>query len=169
MTSMSTCMSQPRLRAPRLARLRRALAMAAAATVMSGLAVTAGTTPASADVSVGPDVGVQFHGMWSNYTDAQRAPVLDKMAAAHVQWVRLDVSWSMLQPDGPSSYNTWGVNFVDRVVTMATSRHLKVLVTLWLTPKWANGGAGERGAPEEPQGYARGARGGPARSGAQGP
>src|SRR4051794_30061999 len=104
-------------------RARRALAAALAAVLLTGLVAATGATSATAQTTPpGPDFGVQFHGMWSNYTDAQRAVVLDKMAAAHVGWVRLDVSWAMLQPDGPSSYNTWGVNFVDRVVTMATSR-----------------------------------------------
>ena len=116
----------------------------------TAFAAAADTTPAPM-----PAVGVQFHGMWTDYTDAQRATVLDDLAAAHVGWVRLDVSWAMLQPDGPGSYSPWGVDFVDRVVNMAHDRGLKVLVTLWLTPGWANGNAGERTLPTDPADYAR--------------
>jgi hypothetical protein len=124
------------------------VALAASSTLSLG---TGTAYAAAAD----PAVGVQFHGMWSDYTDAERATVLDDLAAAHVKWVRLDVSWAMLQPDGPDSYSTWGVNFVDRVVDMARARGLNVLVTLWLTPGWANGGAGERTLPTDPADYAR--------------
>lgn len=106
-----------------------------------------------------PEVGVQFHGMWSDTTDEQRALFLDQLAEAGGLWVRLDVSWAMLQPDGPDSYDlAWGVPFVDRVLSMITQRGLRPLVTLWLTPEWANGGAGERTAPDEPADYARAAQ-----------
>ncbi len=103
-------------------------------------------------------VGVQFHGMWSMYSDLQRAEVLDKLQAAGVRSVRLDVSWAMLQPVGASSYDPWGVGFVNRVIGMANARGIKPLVTLWLTPAWANRGQGERVLPDNPADYARVAR-----------
>lgn len=83
---------------------------------------------------------------------------MDRLAAAGATEVRIDVSWAMLQPTGRDSYDLrWGVPFVDRVVKMATSRGLRPLVTLWLTPAWANNGAGERVLPNDPQDYARAA------------
>ena len=134
----------------------RSLFVLLIALVLFGSALdVVGTPAAHAADAPRPQVGVQFHGMWSDYTDAQRAQVLDDLAAAHVGWVRLDVSWAMLQPDGPNSYSTWGVGFVDSVVNAAAARGLKVLVTLWLTPAWANGGAGERVLPTDPADYAR--------------
>lgn len=110
-----------------------------------------------------PAFGAQFHGMWSNYTDAQRAVVLDQLKSAGATWVRIDVSWAMVQPNPPSYPNGgydlgWGVPFVDRVVTMATSRGLKPLITFWLTPSWANGGAGSRTLPTDVTNYANAAR-----------
>jgi beta-xylosidase len=130
----------------------------AAATVVA-LAGTALVTPAAHAATSGdvPAAGVVFHGMWSSYSDAQRAEVLDKMAAAHVGWVRLDVSWAMLQPNGPDSYDAWGVSFIDRVLGMITARGIKPLVMLWMTPDWANGGKGARVAPTNPADYARAA------------
>jgi polysaccharide biosynthesis protein PslG len=141
-------------------RLRRLTArLALAATFLAGTLATLGTSSAEAAAPANmPAVGAQFHGMWTDYTDAQRAEVLDQLAAAGVGWVRLDVSWAMLQPDGPDSYSTWGVNFVDRVVDMAHERGLKVLVLFWLTPGWANGGAGERVLPTRVSDYANAAR-----------
>lgn len=146
---------------PTGSRLRRLAArLALTATVAAGSLTTVAATAAEAAGSGSdlPAVGAQFHGMWTDYTDAERAEVLDKLAAAHVGWVRLDVSWAMLQPDGADSYSTWGVNFVDRVVDMANARGLKVMVLFWLTPGWANGGAGERVLPTRVSDYANAAR-----------
>jgi polysaccharide biosynthesis protein PslG len=93
--------------------------------------------------------------MWSIYNEAQRALVLDKMRAAGVKSVRLDVSWGMLQPYNASSYDAWGTSFVDSVVGMANARGIKPLITLWLTPAWANGGRGDRVLPTNSADYAR--------------
>lgn len=100
-------------------------------------------------------VGVQFHGLWADYTDGERAEVLDRLAEAGVESVRIDVSWAMLQPDGPEGFSSWGVRFVDDVLGMAVERGLQPLVTLWLTPEWANGGRGERVLPDDPADYGR--------------
>ncbi|MEN3360937.1 MAG: polysaccharide biosynthesis protein PslG [Mycobacteriales bacterium] len=135
-------------------------ALAVAATVAGGAGTAwadqAAATKAAA--SAPASVGVQFHGMWTMYTDAQRVQVLDKLQAAGAHSVRLDVAWTMLQPDGPGSYYAWGVAFVDRVIAMANQRGIKPLVTLWLTPEWANRGQGERVLPDNPADYARVAR-----------
>jgi hypothetical protein len=117
-----------------------------------------GTARPETVVTVPRPVGVQFHGMWADYTDHTRAIVLDKLRAAGVTTVRMDVSWAMLQPLNGSSYDPWGVGFVDRVIKMAAARGIRPLVTLWLTPGWANGGSGERVLPSNPADYARVAR-----------
>lgn len=136
--------------------LRRTLALAALSAVVFGSGVAVAESAAAA--SARPQVGVQFKGMWSDYTDAERAAVLDKLAAAGIDTVRIDVSWAMLQPTGPDSYDAWGVGFVDRVITMARDRGLAPLITLWMTPAWANGGRGDRALPTNPADYARAAR-----------
>jgi hypothetical protein len=149
-------MNMAAVRSLGLARIRRHSVLAAVAAAM--LATVAGFWPsrgAAATDAVTPAFGVQFHGMWSDYTDAERARVLDELKAAQVKWIRLDVGWSMLQPDGQDSYSPWGVGFVDRVIDMAANRGLKVLVTLWLTPAWANHARGERTLPDDPADYAR--------------
>jgi hypothetical protein len=100
-------------------------------------------------------VGVQFHGLWTDYTDAERVRVLDMLRAAGTESVRIDVSWAMLQPDGPGGFSEWGVDFVDRVLDMANERGLDPLVMLWLSPDWATGGRGERSLPEDPADFGR--------------
>jgi hypothetical protein len=145
--------------------LAGAVATAAMASVIGGASTawadTAAATPAATATTAAPiriSVGVQFHGMWQMYTDAQRATVLDRLSAAGSRSVRLDVSWAMLQPTGPNSYDNWGVGFVDRVINMAAARNIKPLVILWLTPQWANHGQAERVLPDNPADYARVAR-----------
>jgi hypothetical protein len=113
--------------------------------------------PADGEASGSPPraVGCGFHGLWSIYDDVRRASVLDRLREAGVRSVRIDLSWVMLQPDGPTSYYPWGVALVDHVIEMANERGIAPLMTLWLTPPWANGGAGERALPDHPADYAR--------------
>ena len=100
-------------------------------------------------------LGVQFHGLWSHQTAATRATTLDMIKASGARWVRIDVSWAMIQPKEGSYDLVWGVPKVDTVISEARARGLKVLVTFWLTPGWANGGRGERYGPTDPADYAR--------------
>ena len=102
-----------------------------------------------------PEMAVQFHGMWAAYTDDQRMATLNQLQAANIRSVRLDVSWAMLQPTNATSYDPWGVAFVDRVIDMINAHSMSALVTLWLTPTWANGGKGEHTLPTDPADYAR--------------
>jgi hypothetical protein len=98
----------------------------------------------------GPAVGVQLHGMWNDYSDAQRLAVLDKIAAGHMRWVRIDMGWSSFQDRCRSCYNSWYMDRADFVVNAARQRGLQVLVTAWRTPGWANGGAGDLAPPANP-------------------
>ena len=105
----------------------------------SGSTLSATTNPL-------PEFGTQFHGMWSSYTDTQRAMVLDTLKANGVTTVRLDVSWAMLNPTS-ATWDTWGTNFVTRVLKMITDRGMKPMVMVWLTPKWVSGTTDDRVAP----------------------
>lgn len=145
-----------------LARAAAALGVAAPLVLSGGTAWAAPlwsapppVTAAVAGASTGVPVGANFHGMWSTYSDAQRILLLDGLKAAGADSVRLDVSWGMLQPTGPTTYDAWGTGFVDRVIAMANARGIKPLVMLWMTPGWANGNAGDRVLPTNPADYAR--------------
>ena len=126
---------------------------------VSAMSVLAGTLPALAQKSATgveiPVTGVQFHGMWSDYTWEQRIEVLDKMAAAGMKWVRVDMGWGSFQENGPDSYSQWYIDRADRVVNEARARGLNVLATIWWTPGWANGNAGRETPPTDPQAYGR--------------
>ena len=134
-------------------RTNQAFIMLAAAVLAVALAA-----PASAQSSPRvPRFGVQFHAMWADYTDAQRIAVLDKMAAAGAEWVRIDFGWSSLQSSGPNSYATWYINRADMVVDAARARGIKVLMGFGRTPMWANGGRAPNVPPTDPADYARAA------------
>lgn len=96
------------------------------------------------------EFGAQFHGTWSDYSDSERAQVLDTLQANGATTVRIDVSWRMLQPDGPGEFDAWGAEQVDAAITAAVQRGLRPLVTLWMSPQWATGSTDERVAPSTP-------------------
>jgi hypothetical protein len=129
--------------------------LATTAVIASGFAVTASPASANVNPATTPDLGVQFHAMWSSYTDTQRIDVLNKMHAYGVTTVRIDVSWAMLQPTNSTTYDAWGTSFVDNVINLSIARGITPLITLWLTPGWANNNAGEHVLPTNVADYAR--------------
>jgi polysaccharide biosynthesis protein PslG len=108
--------------------------------------------------SGGAALGVQFHCNWAFYTNADRLAVLDKLKAAGVGWVRIDTAWSGMEAARKGDRNAWYIRMVDFCIDEARERGIKVLVTLWMTPPWANGGASTRVPPADPQDYADFAR-----------
>ncbi len=133
---------------------RRLMAIVTCLAAFAVATVGLGVDPAAAAPTT-PAVGVQFHGMWSDYTDAQRIEVLDKMAAAGVTWVRLDLGWSSFQEVSRDAYSSWYIRRADFIVDAARARGIKVLGTLWQTPAWANGGRGMIVPPTDANDYAR--------------
>lgn len=140
--------------------MRRASVGGLVAALVSSL-VLAGTPVHSASPetqelaapSAGPQVGVQFHAMWSDYSDAERLEVLDRVAAAGMEWVRIDMGWSSFFETCKTCQADYHVDLADFVVDAANERGLKVLATLWRTPDWANGGAGVYAPPTDPADY----------------
>ena len=123
--------------------------VADAATAASATEVAVSAVRATAQDS--PRFGVQFHGTWGDYDDNERARVLNTLSTHGASTVRIDVSWRMLQPDGPGAFDPWGVQQVDSAVDAAVARGMEPLVTLWMTPRWVTGSDDERVAPSTPQ------------------
>jgi hypothetical protein len=61
----------------------------------------------------------------------------------------------MLQPTNSTTYDAWGTSFVDNVINLSIARGITPLITLWLTPGWANNNAGEHVLPTNVADYAR--------------
>ena len=114
--------------------------------------------PPPPPVGAGPAIGAQFHCNWAVYTNADRIAVLDKLQAAGVRWVRIDTAWNGIEGAYKGERNLWHIGMVDFCVNEARARGMKVLITLWLTPSWANGGQSDKVPPTNPQDYADFAR-----------
>jgi hypothetical protein len=80
------------------------------------------------------------------------------MKAAGVSWVRIDAAWAGIEDTVKGARNAWYLGQLDYCVNEAGKRGIKVLVTLWWTPAWANGGRGTTAPPSNPQDYADFAR-----------
>jgi hypothetical protein len=129
----------------------------AVSTFASLLILVAPPTPAGSQVPSRPEVGVNLHVMWSDWTGEQRSETLQKMADAGMEWIRIDFAWASLQPDGPNDYSSWIVEWAERYAAEAHAHGMKVLATFWNTPGWANGGAGRDVPPDDPADFARAA------------
>jgi len=105
-----------------------------------------------------PAIGTQFHCNSNFYTDSDRLAVLDKLKAAGVTWVRIDTAWAGIEASAKGDRNAWYLRMVDFCVNAARRRGIHVLITLWRTPAWANGGRGELVPPTNPADYADFAR-----------
>lgn len=81
--------------------------------------------------------------------------VMDRLAAAGAGWVRVDVGWQTLQPDGPGPFEPWYARLIDDVVAGAQERGLKVILDFWLTPPWASASGSPYAPPTDPATYAR--------------
>jgi hypothetical protein len=100
-----------------------------------------------------PIVGVNFHAVWDYRSDAERFALLDKLAAAGLSWVRVDLCWCQFQSHAPGTINGSYVEQVDRIVDAARQRRLRVLAILWGTPPWANGGGDLNVPPKNAREY----------------
>ena len=84
----------------------------------------------------------------------RRRKILDRIARAHASWIRIDIGWASLEPNGSGQYAEWYVRLIDNVLREADRRDLKVLAMFWATPAWANGGRRPRVPPTDEADYA---------------
>jgi hypothetical protein len=94
-----------------------------------------------------------FHCTWPRYSDSERTLVADRLKAAGITWVRIDVSWSQIENTGKGARNASYLQRVDGCVDLARNRGLSVLLQLWQTPGWANGGKGVIDPPTNPSDF----------------
>ena len=80
--------------------------------------------------------------------------VMDRLQQAGAGWVRIDVGWSALQPNGPDAFDEWYAELLDDVIAGARARDLRVIVSLWLTPAWASDSGSVYAPPSDVSDYA---------------
>src|SRR5919197_814663 len=140
--------------------VKRAGAVCAVITAAVVLLTAAGTRAerVRATAAGQPVVGVVFHGTWSSYTPHDRTVILDRLRAAGVRWVRLDLGWRSFQEQRRGPFSTWYVRLADRVVDKCRARGIRVLAVVHMTPAWANGGEAASVPPRDPADLGRFAR-----------
>ncbi len=135
----------------------------------SSAAPTAAVARAAASAPAGPvgtggaraiplDFGVAYGDTLPFDSDQQLDSALNDAVTLGATWVRTDLSWEDIQPDGPGSYD-W--QRFDRVVEAARARGLNVLPTIGYTPPWERSpdcSSGQNCAPVDPNAFAAFAR-----------
>jgi hypothetical protein len=114
--------------------------------LVAALAVSALTALLSPPVaSSAPRMYVGFHDDVAFRWNDNRTDVLDQARGANATIIRTLVDWSKTAPTRPSSPtnsfdSAYRFDDVDELVRNAQARGLEVIITIWGTPKWANGG-----------------------------
>lgn len=129
--------------------MRRVLAvltvLTAAALGLSGSCAAPAPDHPLAGVGISPGQAI----LWTD--DATLHADLDAVAASGAGWVRLDVDWPAVEP--AAGQRDWAA--VDRAVTAARDRHLRVLGLLAYTPQWARPpGTSTHAPPLDPAAFA---------------
>jgi len=123
--------------------MRRGALLTAA--FVAALSVTPGAS-ASRRMPIGFHDDASFR--WS-----ENAPLeLDRAAAAHATIIRTVVEWRTVAPVRPRRASSpfdpaYRLNDVDELVREAQRRGVEVMITIWGTPRWANGGRPANVAP----------------------
>ena len=102
--------------------------------------------------SSAPRMYVGFHDDVAFRWNANRSEVLGQARAANATIVRTLVDWSKTAPTRPANAANpfdpaYRFSDVDELVRNAHQRGLEVLITIWGTPKWANGGKTPNNVP----------------------
>jgi hypothetical protein len=100
-------------------------------------------SPALASAS--PRMHVGFHDDPNFRYEERRADMLDQARSANATIVRTLVTWSIIAPTRPANAANpfdpaYRFNDLDELVRNTQARDMEVLITIWGTPKWANGG-----------------------------
>jgi hypothetical protein len=82
-----------------------------------------------------------------------RLAVIARAASTHASVVRITVNWFDAAPKRPANAKnaldrTYRLDDVDEAIRTANNEGMEALVTIWGTPKWANGGKGPNVAPK---------------------
>jgi hypothetical protein len=88
-------------------------------------------------------------------TSKRALAVMDRLADAGAGWLRVDVGWATLQPDGPGPFAEWYADLLDDVFARAHQLGLKVILALWQTPPWASASGSPYAPPTHDSDFAK--------------
>jgi len=91
-----------------------------------------------------PRMHLGFHDDPNFRYEERRDDVLDQAKAANTTIVRTLVTWANVAPTRPANATNpfdkaYRFNDIDELVRNSQARGMEVLITIWGTPKWANG------------------------------
>jgi polysaccharide biosynthesis protein PslG len=103
------------------------------------------------------ELGANFHGASPEYTDEEREEILDKLQAAGIRWIRMDLRWGLFEPDEAGKVDRAYTELVDSVVNRIRRHQMKLLVVILQTPAWADctGHGGDKYPPCNPSEFGR--------------
>ncbi|HWX44322.1 MAG TPA: family 1 glycosylhydrolase [Solirubrobacteraceae bacterium] len=96
--------------------------------------------------------GAQVHSLWSSVSNAEMAQELNALQSAGANVVRVDVGWATLET-AKGRYDSTYLAKLDAFVNGAQARGIKVIATLWQTPRWASSAGAWNDPPANPADY----------------
>jgi polysaccharide biosynthesis protein PslG len=126
------------IRDRRLCKLTVAGALGLCALATSAPAVDAGHTVSARLANATPLGGMNIAGLGYNSSPEQADRKIAAADALHAKLVRAPIPWSALEPNGPNQINLKALAFIDRLVSDASTRGIKVIMTVDSTPCWAS-------------------------------
>jgi polysaccharide biosynthesis protein PslG len=113
--------------------VRRPLFAAAMMLTLAALAAPPAHAKPAAEIA-----GVALH-PWALQDNRVRDRVFDGIAATGAHWVRVDMPWAWVEPNGPTlehGHGHWGG--LDSIVSAADTHGLKIIGIVAYTPEWAS-------------------------------
>jgi hypothetical protein len=86
---------------------------------------------------------------WS-VSDAQMVQELNALQATGANVIRVDLTWSALEPVAEGQYSSSYLARMDEFVADCQTRGLKIIMTIAATPSWASAGKAWNDAPTDP-------------------
>jgi polysaccharide biosynthesis protein PslG len=96
--------------------------------------------------------GAQVHCLWSSVSNAEMTHELNALQSAGANVLRIDVGWSTLET-AKGHYDATYLAKLDALATQARERGIKIIATLWWTPRWASAEGNWNDAPSRPADY----------------
>ncbi len=93
--------------------------------------------------------GAQVHSLWSTVSSSEMTQELNALQNAGVNVLRVDVGWATLETS-KGGYDSAYLAKLDALSAGAHARGIKIIATLWQTPRWASSGGAWNDAPSNP-------------------
>lgn len=109
---------------------------------------TPGPTPTPVPLLDASRMGLQ---LYSNVDyEIWERQVLIQAEVTGVGWVKIQVNWAFLQPDGPNDFNA-RMQLFEQQVEAAVRPGFNILLSIAKAPQWARSDLNESGPPDDPQ------------------